>query len=96
MTIRQQVFIHSDHKTVSYHSKNRTLTPKVLRWRERVLAELDIEILYRPGSGMMADGLTRLEKKQGDGRCEDSLLGPRYFTQEAWDDIVRSRQAEGA
>jgi hypothetical protein len=96
MTVGRKVFIHTDHQALAYYSENRTLTPKVLRWRERVLAELDVEIQYRPGSGMMADGLTRLESKQGDGRCEGTLLGPRYFSQEAWEDIVRKRQAEAA
>jgi len=45
---------------------------------------------------MMADGLTRLQKKQGDARCEDTLLREKYFSQEAWVDIVRNRQAEAA
>jgi hypothetical protein len=96
MTVGRKVFIHANHHSLAYFSTNRTLTPKVLRWKERVLAELDIEIQSRPGPGMMADGLTCLEFKHGDGRYEGTLRGCRYFSQEAWDDIVLKRPPEAA
>jgi len=94
LTVGRQVFIHTDHRALAYCSEIRTVTPKILRWWEKVLAELKIQIQYGPGSGMMADGLTRLEKKQGDGRCEDTLLDEKYISQEAWDDIVQNWQVE--
>jgi hypothetical protein len=82
MTVGRKVFIHTDHHALAHHSENRNLTPKLFWWKEIVLAELDTEIQYRPGLGMMADGLTCLESKQRDGSCEGTLVGPRYFSQE--------------
>jgi len=58
MTVKRKVFVHTDHRALAYYSENRIITPKVHRWRQRILDELDIEIQYRPGSGIMVDGLT--------------------------------------
>jgi hypothetical protein len=57
------VFILTDYRVLAYSSENRVVTLKVHRWRQRILYELDMEIQYRPGSGKMADGLTRLENE---------------------------------
>jgi hypothetical protein len=90
------VNILTDHRSLVYFTQQRTITPKLCRWRQEIDefghdkgGESMIRIQYTPGEELGIDGATRTTGTSGDGRYEGRLLERKHFSGEAWKDITR-------
>lgn len=75
----------TDHQALRQFRSSMKLNARLQRWSE-LLSGFDIEIQYRRGKDMQADFLTRRSQDGAPGGAlrEGTLLGPRFWTNEAW------------
>ena len=67
----------TDHKNLEYFSEKRSLSPRQIRYAER-LSRFNVKVLYRPGAlNGAADALSRMhtsEGEEGPAQIHDALL----------------------